>query len=161
VNIACGRNLAFFLRLLTERLQSSGEVNLDKDEEMLAYVSGDLQASTDNSWVWQGSETGTALNINCKTPSLVTGPDGSSGSGAASSNAPIMTVLTEQESKDWGGWEQVEWSIGNLINMRAGGAAQKSPYGSATAQVTTPKQTTPPRSSSTPGSSRISIANII
>jgi len=31
------------------------------DEELMAYVSGDLQASPENSWVWTGSETG--MNI--------------------------------------------------------------------------------------------------
>lgn len=55
-NAACGRYLSFFLRSLMDRLGRNA-LNLDQDEEMLAYVSGDMQGTNDGSWVWEGSET--------------------------------------------------------------------------------------------------------
>ncbi|KAJ5642349.1 hypothetical protein N7490_006349 [Penicillium lividum] len=59
-NVACGRYLAFFLRVLIDRFRKDMG-NLDQDEEMMAYASGDMQGTTDGSWVWQGSETGSHL----------------------------------------------------------------------------------------------------
>lgn len=56
INASCGRYLAFFLRTLIERFRSSDLSTLDQDEEMLAYVSGDMQGTSDGSWVWQGNE---------------------------------------------------------------------------------------------------------
>ena len=56
VNGACGRNLGFFLDRLLERIRS-GHGNfqtLERDEEMMAYVSGDAQGSLEQSWVWAG-----------------------------------------------------------------------------------------------------------
>ena len=57
-NVACGRNLAFFLDKLIARLRSGAtSESLEADEEMLAYASGDLQGCSEESWVWPGSET--------------------------------------------------------------------------------------------------------
>lgn len=77
INVACGRNLAFFLVTILEKKRSPNPSPrggfgqqlvsgiggpLGQDEELMAYVSGDLQGSTDNSWAWVGSETGMNLN---------------------------------------------------------------------------------------------------
>lgn len=59
LNAACGRYLAFFLKCLLDRVRHNDDI--ERDEEMIAYVSGDLQGYSDGSWVWQGSETGTQL----------------------------------------------------------------------------------------------------
>lgn len=71
VNASCGRYLAFFLRNLIDRTRQAESMNLDQDEEMIAYASGDMQGTGDSSWVWQGSETGShveAVSNNHTTP---------------------------------------------------------------------------------------------
>ncbi|KAK7703770.1 hypothetical protein SLS57_010807 [Botryosphaeria dothidea] len=138
VNTACGRNLAFFLDRLTERVQSgSGSQNmLEMDEEMLAYVSGDLQGCTENSWVWAGSETGIKLNtppatqtsnpLNAaavaKEAARARNSSGGSENGEPMQEdderfpAPRMnSMLTDKESREWGGWERVERQIATLL----------------------------------------------
>ncbi|EKG12483.1 hypothetical protein MPH_10353 [Macrophomina phaseolina MS6] len=138
VNIACGRNLAFFLDRLTERIQSgNGSQNmLEVDEEMLAYVSGDLQGCAENSWVWAGSETGVKLNTPpatqppnppntttvAKDPGRARNSSGGSENGEAMQDdderfpAPRMnSMLTDKESREWGGWERVERQIATLL----------------------------------------------
>lgn len=120
VNIGCGRNIAFFIDTLIEKrrggLPSPFSVN---DEELMAYVSGDLQASTENSWVWQGSETGMALNSNM------------SGSGPLRGREEVLesvtpTALTEKEANDWGGWERVEYLL-QVLMREGGGQPQFAP----------------------------------
>lgn len=61
INLACSRYLAFFLRALLDRFHQGDLDLLEQDEEMMAYVSGDMQGTSDGSWVWQGSETGSQL----------------------------------------------------------------------------------------------------
>lgn len=58
VNPACGRYIAFFLDCLLERIHSGrGSPDmLEADEEMLAYVSADMQGSSETSWAWTGGE---------------------------------------------------------------------------------------------------------
>ena len=53
VNTACGRHLAFFLQRLAEWLQTHETDAIETDEEMLAFVSGDLQGDLENAWIWQ------------------------------------------------------------------------------------------------------------
>lgn len=53
VNSACGRHLAFFLQRLTEWLGTHEADAIETDEEMLAFVSGDLQGDLENAWIWQ------------------------------------------------------------------------------------------------------------
>ncbi|KAI9889319.1 MAG: hypothetical protein M1814_005562 [Vezdaea aestivalis] len=57
VNAACGESLALFLKALVERVRrgQGSQIQLQTDEEMLVYVSGDLQASPENGWVWQAT----------------------------------------------------------------------------------------------------------
>ena len=56
VNVACGKYVAFFLEHLTQKWHQDPGIAMDKDEETLAYVSGDMQGSVDHSWVWQDDE---------------------------------------------------------------------------------------------------------
>ena len=52
VNSVCGRYLEFFLSVLSEKgPQDRGQ--LVQDDEVLAYVSGDLQSNLDQAWIWQ------------------------------------------------------------------------------------------------------------
>ncbi|XMA15382.1 hypothetical protein WAI453_008173 [Rhynchosporium graminicola] len=125
VNVACGRNLAFFTGVLIEKrrqgclIGSAGyRGQRELDEELIAYVSGDLQGGTENSWVWTGSETGMNIAGSAAggkagvSPTLLGGPEGT-------------TVLTDLESRDWGGWERVEYLVG-VLSREQGGYGQPS-----------------------------------
>ena len=52
VNMHCGRYLVFFLNRLLDRLreESGDRRKIESDEELLAYVGGDLQGVIENSW---------------------------------------------------------------------------------------------------------------
>jgi hypothetical protein len=136
VNVACGRNVAFFLTSLIEQRRAGGLIGSkgyragrDLDEELMAYVSGDLQSSTENSWVWAGSETG--MNIGGGT--AAGGKVGPSPTLMSSGREDGTTVLTDVEARDWGGWERVEYLVGVLAREN-GGFSQPIPtrggYGS-------------------------------
>lgn len=89
----------------------------------MAYVSGDLQASTENSWVWTGSETG--MNIGGGG-----GPAerqaGSSSALEGSGREGWTSVLTDIEARDWGGWERVQYLVG-VLARGPGAFAQQGP----------------------------------
>lgn len=59
INVACAKYLIFFLERLTDRFRAGqGErYQLEQDEEMLAYASGDLQEDARGSWVWTEAES--------------------------------------------------------------------------------------------------------
>lgn len=120
VNVGCGRNISFFLGVLIDKRRagsligsSSYASERDIDEELLAYASGDLQSSAENSWVWAGSEMGSdaaAGNVNVgPSPTLM-------GGGREDGTA----VLTDTEARDWGGWERVEYLVGVLAREPLG-----------------------------------------
>ena len=89
----------------------------------MAYVSGDLQASTENSWVWQGSETGMALNQALGSASSIDlGPGRLTIPGPNNS----ATALSEAEKGDWGGWERVEYLV-QMLMREGSGQPQYSP----------------------------------
>jgi hypothetical protein len=121
--------MAFFLNVLIEKRRNGGMAgskgyrgDREMDEELMAYVSGDLQASTENSWVWAGSETG--MNIG----------SGNSGGGKPGPSPTLMgggmedgtIVLTDAEARDWGGWERVEFLVG-VLARESGGYVQPVP----------------------------------
>lgn len=97
VNAACGRYLAFFLRNLIDRARQSDPMSIENDEEMIAYVSGDMQGTIDGSWVWQGSETGSDLE--------------------AMSSMKTTPVPRAQEA-EWEGWEWIEKTIHYLLSEK-------------------------------------------
>ncbi|KAJ9489190.1 hypothetical protein VN97_g4090 [Penicillium thymicola] len=102
VNAACGRYLAFFLRRLLVRIRpSEGHIpDLDRDEEMMAYVSGDMQGTIDGSWVWHGSETGSQLE----------------GMGIDVSTPTSSHRRTEMETDvEWEGWHWIEKTVHDLF----------------------------------------------
>ena len=147
VNLCCGRHLEFFLRVLYSRLQQGHSGDFDDDEEIIAYVSGDLQSNPDTSWVWQARETGVdSGNLTKSAPGL--------SSYDQTQSSPINKIeslgLTDLEARDWGGWEQVESSVRFLHerqqSQRRG--AQTAPQQQAS--VSPPSDT-----------SRMTIANII
>ncbi|KAH0550978.1 hypothetical protein GP486_007657 [Trichoglossum hirsutum] len=148
VNAACGRNLSFFIQALVEKLRRGEANNLEKDEEMVAYVSGDLQGSSENSWVWNGSETGMALNGVEHTAS----PKSELQENKIGDSVSPSAASLNEETGDWGGWEQIVWLLQTLRHEQQG--ISQDAYG------VSPGQSTPPQPLSQ-SSSRISIANII
>lgn len=115
VNLCCGRHVEFFLRLLYSRLQKGHSGNFDDDEEMIAYVSGDLQSNPDISWVWPSRETGReSSKLATSAPGIP--PFGASRSGSV--NLVQSASLMEAETRDWSGWEQVERSVQYLLERQ-------------------------------------------
>ncbi len=98
VNIACGRNLAFFLDTMIEKRRAGGRIRDMDDEELIAYATGDMQANCESGWVWQGSETG--MTLQNQGVELATGRD--------EYYSNMKGSLNESEKSDWGGWERVE-----------------------------------------------------
>jgi ribosomal protein L37AE/L43A len=161
VNVACGRNLAFFLGVLIEKRRAGGLIGSkgyrserEMDEELIAYVSGDLQASTESSWVWAGSETG--MNIGGVSSGSSGGPK--IGATLLGDGREGTTILTDVEARDWGGWERVEYLVGVLAREQ-GGYAQPvhSRYGSGSSGGSA-GGLAPERNR---GNERMSITNII
>lgn len=101
VNTACGRYLGFFVRYLLDRVRRPGPaVDLSCDEELIAYVSGDMQGSSDGSWVWNGSETGSQLEV--LSPQL--------------GGSPVTHPEPSHESMDWEGWDWIERTVHYLFS---------------------------------------------
>jgi hypothetical protein len=101
-NLACGRYMYGFLRCLQDKLHNG--IDVWKDDMMIALVSGDVQGSTESSWVWNGSETGTALNNGTNTPS-VHSPVAGKLQGQAGGDE---TGRQGQDEKDWNAWSEVK-----------------------------------------------------
>ncbi|KAI5783620.1 fungal-specific transcription factor domain-containing protein [Geopyxis carbonaria] len=162
VNIACSRNLYGFLRQLAVKIAQG--VDLIQDEMMIALVSGDIQGSTESSWVWNGSETGTALNLTAaSTPNGSAAP---STNGKDSGRLENATALTADEKKEWRGWGHIQEIIQQLKREKEQRGFQQHPHppqvweaGSAAAGAAATAMAAPANSSN--GTSRISIANII
>ncbi|KAH8897795.1 hypothetical protein GQ53DRAFT_637186 [Thozetella sp. PMI_491] len=138
VAVPCGRFLAFFASTLTAKRSeyanymgrsgghqafaapprpSALQDAILRDEELLAYVSADLQADPDLSWVWAGGEREVQQKAQVLSPGIVR-PGGSSSSAEPhddSLSEQARTGLSDDESKDWGGWGRVEDLIRSLI----------------------------------------------
>ena len=159
INVACGRYLDFFLRRLVAKIQQGEGAYLESDEEMMAYVSGDLQGSIGTSWAWQGAEINDRASPAAQSPFLV---DASNIPGTSGETAMCEGVI------EWSGWGSLLETLGQLAQEKPGSQAPRSQaqdgYSShvkgnvlhlgLSADVQAPKVL--PASSS-----RISIANII
>ncbi|KAI1087480.1 fungal-specific transcription factor domain-containing protein [Rostrohypoxylon terebratum] len=95
---------------------------LSKDEELLIYVSADMQASIETSWVWIGAEREAPF----------TTPLSSIGGGLM--HPDNRTGLSSEERKDWRGWD-------NLIDLTmslASGTPSPAPNYTPRAQTLPP-----------------------
>lgn len=172
VSIPCGRYLAFFVTTLgtkrTEHInylaktasplpfaqgrsqpdQSAVLQSLSQDEELLAYVAADLQASPSNAWLWPGLERETSLGR----------PGGGPGARPSTTsslfNHEARTGLTTEELRDWGGWARLEMAVRDLA-VRGTPTSVGAPTSSSWAALPTPK--TEP-STATPEMPRLSEA---
>ncbi|KAI1845346.1 hypothetical protein JX265_005209 [Neoarthrinium moseri] len=116
VAISCGRFLAFFIQAVSSRRseltayysrpipgqgyqqQSSSAQAVQEriltDEILLAYVTADLQAGSETSWVWAGGEQDHIA------------PGAPAGGGL--NRVENRTGLAPDEQQDWGGWDRLD-----------------------------------------------------
>ncbi|KAF8539676.1 fungal-specific transcription factor domain-containing protein [Trichophaea hybrida] len=154
VNGACGRYLYGFLRQLADKIAQGG--NLMQDEMIIALVSGDVQGSTESAWIWNGSETGTALN-NGASPPIHSPP--MSGKEAGINTDDNSSLLSHDERKEWSGWDHIQEIIRQLKREKEQREFQhNTPH---LPHVWDPHVINAVPNSANTNSSRISIANII
>lgn len=123
--IHCGRYIAFFLRQILSRMENSvSPASLDTDEDLLAYLSADLQSNGRTAWVWgdiQDPSTprkdGSYFPIRCSPP------------------PPPSRHLSETERNDWGGWENIERTIKQLQQQKQRQQPRALPYPSSQMQA--------------------------
>ncbi|KAG9192478.1 hypothetical protein G6011_11212 [Alternaria panax] len=172
INTACGKNVAFFLEKMFDRVRSgqTSSQQLEQDEEMIAYVSADAQNSLQHSWVWVGDESSYLSSTQKAAASAIRLP----GRDEPMRDAlPLRTpsgsptnVCTESDD-----WAQAERMIRQLMDEHLHRSTQSPAYYPPPhnpvkrVQLATdapPPPKPPPNPSPTPsGISRISIANII
>lgn len=116
VNVACGRNISFFLDQLQERNRSGrGRIHqLAEDEEMMAYASGDAQGSLEHSWVWAGADL--SLSTSPQTSPINT--TRSFGSDEVMRDALPLRMSTsspDNGSIHWDGWARNEQVVRQLM----------------------------------------------
>ena len=159
VNAACGQHLALFLKCLVAILRRDKGGDLEEDEELIVYLSGDLQSSNQSSWIWQDSDPDTGRDRS-----------GSQGRGvpdriqAREAVPPSTETVIEDDPEEWSGWERVEWILQHLASEQH---QQRIPGNTSAPQKQGESGSLGPRRKPTPpqvrpgNSSRISIANII
>lgn len=98
-NMACGRYLNFFLEKLVERLHAgTTKQQLDNDEEMLAYVSADMQGNAESAWAWTNSRSNPTSSRSTEMPF----------------NA--KNQLTNDCLRDWPGWGHIQRVLARLLH---------------------------------------------
>ncbi|KAH7347619.1 fungal-specific transcription factor domain-containing protein [Plectosphaerella cucumerina] len=146
IAVSCGRFLSFFVATLASKRTeyaatiaratpprssfggpaplplSSGpravQEALLQDEELMVYVSADMQASPDSAWVWAGAEgDGGPSPISQHAGPAPAAP------GHGLFSAQQRTGLTDDEARDWGGWERLDAAVRTL----ASGASTPTP----------------------------------
>ncbi|KAI1826873.1 fungal-specific transcription factor domain-containing protein [Xylaria intraflava] len=149
ITVACGRYLSFFTRTLRSKQHDAAEQlarltipgyppqstpidprsiqeSLIRDEELLLYVSFDMQANAESAWIWAGGE---------RDPP---GPLPTTAIGLRAIEK--RTGLTSEERQDWGGWD-------NLIDLVRGLGVVTTPSAVPNyrlAAAPPPSQTLPP-----------------
>jgi hypothetical protein len=169
INSACGKHLVFFLEQLLGRVRNGrgSPQQLEHDEEILAYISGDVQGSVEHSWVWAGTSTMTS-----SPPSQSSSFDTtrSRGDMPMRDALPLRTASHSPKQNDieWDDWPNVEQMIRQLMEENRPRTAHYYPpphnpvkrVQLAHEPKLAPKPP-PPQSPAPSSSSRISIANII
>jgi len=171
INVGCGRHIAFVLDRLLDRVRSGrGSIQqLERDEEMIAYVSGDAQSNLEHSWVW----TGTDLALPTSQDVIPSAPQQPGGDEPMRDALPYRASYAgpTNGTTDWDEWVKIEHTVGQLMSEHVHRNTQPLSYYPpphnpvkrvqlATDVLSPPK--TAPNPSPTPSStSRISIANII
>jgi hypothetical protein len=175
INMDCGKNLAFFLECLLDRVRTdNGKVHqLERDEEMLAYVSGDMQGDKEQAWIWAGSDLRSDQTTAPTVRPRSMQRRGSDEPMQDSNSLPLRSsnpASPESGAKGWDDWARLEQMIRQLMEEHRTRLVQPSPYYPPPhnpvkrVQLAPGAPASPPSSGpqATPSStSRISIANII
>ena len=185
VAVPCGRFLSFFVSVLANkraevaayapRSTSHGfphtaaqgpatiQESLLRDEELLIYVSADLQAGPESSWVWAGAE---------RDPPVISAKP----VGGGLLMPENRTGLTREEMQDWGAWDGLFSHIKSLASGHSSPAPAFAPQtlppikmeqtpiiarSNTTAPRSSGNSPAPATSSAARSTERISIANII
>jgi hypothetical protein len=110
----CGRHISFFLRQTLTRMEKPHPSALDADEELLAYLSGDLQSNHRTAWIWkENTHNNTFRRDNSYFPT--------------SSPPPFNRFLSEKERNDWGGWEYIERTVQQIQQQQRQQQARSLP----------------------------------
>ena len=136
INAACGRYLEFFLGELIRRLDQKDQ--FDTNEEMIAYISADLQGSYDTSWIWHENKDGVQQGRPL--------PDSDNIANGANSGLNAAAVDPGADTSDWAAWD-------NILNL----LDQLYHYGAPGDPSIRPPMVLPPVNSST----RMSISDLI
>ncbi|EEH44469.2 uncharacterized protein PADG_00758 [Paracoccidioides brasiliensis Pb18] len=167
INAACGRYLSFFLGCLLERTLKSGPTNLERDEEMMAYVSGDLQGRASSSWIWKTGENRSTSKV---TPAHSSSPLGVSPLDRKSVDEARNDGAPEDLDREWEGWGWVEQTVHFLLTeqQRQITVLEAKETGTRSSTFDQPEVPfiRPPKNASSSrisptSSSRMTIANII
>jgi hypothetical protein len=168
INGECGKNLVFFLEQLLRRVRSGqgSHQHLEHDEEILAYISADAQASIEHAWVW-GNEPMAAPSRTSFDTTRSHGGD----ELMRDSTPRTGSTSPKQDTGSWDDWARVEHLIRQLTEeIRPRTATYyPTPHNPVKrVQVATeremgakPVQTTSTNTTAPSSTSRISIANII
>ncbi len=167
IGAGCGKNLVFVLEKLVDRVRSGhGSLQqLEYDEEMLAYISGDVQASAEHGWAWTGSDLTGKASQTCHGASRLPGQDQPMRDASSQGSASALPTV------EWGGWGKVDQLIRLLMDESRPRSAQRPPYyppphNPVKRVQLAPNDQSPPKPAPLPSpapsnASRISIANII
>lgn len=145
VNIACGRYVDFFLDSLTQKWHQDPRASVDRDEELIAYVSADLQGSIDHSWVWQDGEDSEGHMTH--SPIAI--------AAAVDGETTMMSGVESEDDFGRAGWDAVLEKMERLLSQKPLRNRSISLLSSGA------PDRTPSSNSPATASSRISIADIM
>ncbi|KAF1914802.1 fungal-specific transcription factor domain-containing protein [Ampelomyces quisqualis] len=169
INGECGRHMIFFVDQLLSRMRSGhgDPQQLEHDEEILAYVSGDIQSNIEHSWVW--TDTNPMLPKPSQHSSCHTRR--SHGGDEPMRDAyPLRTSAgsPDQNESEWDDWPRLEHMVRQLVeeNRPRTATYYSTPHNPMKRVQLGPEARPAPIPAPLPNSapsstSRISIANII
>lgn len=168
IGVGCGKNLVFVLDKLLERVRTGrgSPQQLEYDEEMLAYISGDVQASVEHGWAWVGAD----LTLDT-SPRSVYGASRQNGQDQPMRDAVSQGSSAALPTVEWEGWGKVDQLLRQLMEESRPRSAQPPtyyppPHNPVKRVQLGPTEQSPPKPTTLPSpapsnASRISIANII
>ena len=106
INRACGRYLDFFLSQVVLKLKRG--VDFNTDEELIAYVSGDLQGSFESSWIWQERKGDVHMGQPLQSASS---PDQN-----GVNKAELDENTAHSQDSEWAGWNKIVALIEGLAD---------------------------------------------